>query len=247
MKYNLNEIYNDDSYDAIKHIPDKSIDLVIIDPPYVIDDCGGGGAFGVKNRNYHKDVTLKLNYGITDKILREIERVMKRTNIYIFCNKNQVRQYLNFYKDKNIDILVWHKTNPIPTINNKYLSDLEYIIFARDKSTPMFNTYETSSKLYQSETNKADKKLYEHPTIKPLEFVKRLIQNSSQENDVVADFFLGSGTTCVAAKELNRQYIGFEIDETYYNMAKDRLNGIDRHHREDKEKGQLSIFDFMGE
>ena len=70
------------------------------------------------------------------------------------------------------------------------------------------------------------KNLYNHPTIKPLELVKRRINNHSETNDIIADFFLGSGTTCVAAKELNRQYIGFEIDKQYYDIAVKRLNGI---------------------
>ena len=80
-----------------------------------------------------------------------------------------------------------------------------------------------------------DKNLYNHPTIKPLELVKRLVNNHSETNDIIADFFLGSGTTCVAAKELNRQYIGFEIDKQYYDIAVKRLNGINAN-------GQASIF-----
>lgn len=238
-------IYLGDSYELIKQLEDNSVDLCIIDPPYEIVAGGGGGAFGVENRSYHKDVSEKLNYGITNNILVELERVMKKTNIYIFCNKNQIRQYLNFYADKNIDLLVWHKTNPIPTLNNKYLSDLEYIIFVRDKNTPMFNTYETSSKLFQTTTNKEDKDLYDHPTIKPIEIIKNLIINSSQEDDVVLDTFLGSGTTAVASKELGRRYIGFEIDETYFNIAKDRLEGITQVERRQKDKGVMDIFDFL--
>jgi hypothetical protein len=90
-------------------------------------------------------------------------------------------------------------------------------------------------KWFISPINKVDKDEYGHPTIKPLELVKRHIAHATQQNDIVADFFLGSGTTCVAAKELGRRYIGFEIDEQYYKIAKDRLNGINTN-------GQTSIF-----
>jgi DNA modification methylase len=77
--------------------------------------------------------------------------------------------------------------------------------------------------------------LKKEETIKPLELVKRHLLHTTQENDIVADFFLGSGTTCVAAKELKRRYIGFEIDKQYFKIAKDRLNGINKN-------GQTSIF-----
>jgi DNA modification methylase len=242
-----NEIYHGDAYELIKKIESKSIDLVVCDPPYEFVSNGGGGAFGSKNHAYHDEVSNKLNYGITNDILVELERVMKKTNIYIFCNKNQVLQYLNFYKDKNIDILVWNKTNTIPTINQKYLSDLEYIIFARDKGVKMYNTHETSSKLFQTTTNKSDKELYEHPTIKPEHIIENLIINSSKEGEIVFDPFLGSGTTAAVAKRLNREYIGFEIEEKWFSIAQDRLKGLTKEDRNLKEKGQQSIFDLLNE
>lgn len=58
---------------------------------------------------------------------------MKKTNIYIFCSKAQLRDYFNIFAEENIDLLVWHKTNVIPAIANNYMSDLEYIFFAREK------------------------------------------------------------------------------------------------------------------
>ena len=97
-----------------------------------MDEHGDGGAFGNRNRPY-QNLVDSLAYGITDEILTELDRIQKKTNIYIFCNKNQLRQLFNFYKNKNVDLLVWNKTNPIPRCNNKYLSDIEYIFFARDE------------------------------------------------------------------------------------------------------------------
>jgi DNA modification methylase len=78
--------------------------------------------------------------------------------------------------------------------------------------------------VFREKANVEDKKLFSHPTIKPIKFIKNMIINSSNECDIVADFFLGSGTTCVAAKELKRNYIGFEIDKEYFEIAKKRLN-----------------------
>lgn len=220
----LNTIILGDSYELIKMIPDNSIDLIIVDPPYELETRGAGFH---KKRDYYDLIHDKgLSKSIREEILEEFERIMKKTNIYIFCNKNQLLMYLNFYKEKNIDVLVWNKLNPIPTTNNKYLSDLEYIIFVRDSGVKMYNTYETSSKLFQTTVNKKDKILYGHPTIKPINIIKTLIKNSSKEDDIVLDCFSGSGTTCVASKELNRQFIGIEIDKEYHKISVERLNGI---------------------
>jgi site-specific DNA-methyltransferase (adenine-specific) len=233
----LDEIYLGDSYKLVKQIPNKSVDLIVVDPPYEMERKGGG-AFGNKNRPYQDEVDT-LSQGIETEMLEEFQRVMKQTNIYIFCNKNQLRQYLNFFEGCNIDVLVWNKTNPIPRCNNKYLSDLEYIFFAREKGVLMYNTYETSSKLYQSSINKDDKHHFEHISIKPLPLIRNFIINSSKENDVILDCFSGSGTTCVAAKELNRRFIGIEIRKDYHKISIDRLNGITAN-------GQTSIFtDFL--
>lgn len=77
---------------------------------------------------------------------------------------------------------------------------------------------------YETPLNQKDKKLYGHPTVKPLEIVKNFIINSSCENDIVLDPYMGSGTTGVACKNLNRNFIGIELDEKYFEIAKKRIN-----------------------
>lgn len=162
---------------------------------------------------------------------------MKRINIYIWCSKHQVEPLLKHYLDKkcNIEILTWHKTNPLPTMNNTYANDTEYCIFARESGVVLNGDYETKRKYYVTNINKKDKDKFKHPTIKPLQIIKNLIINSSNEGEIVLDCFSGSGTTCVAAKELNRQFIGMEIDPEYYKISIDRLNGI-------LANGQTSMF-----
>lgn len=292
----LNKIYLGDAYELIKQIPDKSIDLIVTDPPYefVIGGNGhspiaqrkasskddiynldtkltkksivtGGGCFGTKQRDYYSEFsetdvskqrqeyldyvdnnnnTKFISEGISNEILKEFVRVMKKGNIYIFCNKNQLRQYFDFFDDLgwNLDLLVWNKTNCIPTINNTYLANLEYCVFARESGTPLYGSYETKSKCYTSSCNKKDKDLFLHPTIKPLPFIKNLIINSSQENQVVLDPFMGSGTTAVACKELNRQYIGFELNPKFYEIANDRLNDVTQVDKKKEEQGYMKLF-----
>lgn len=111
-------------------------------------------------------------------------------------------------------------------VGNKYLTDTEYCLFFREKGVKIFGEYHTKRTFYVSKKNAEDKKLYKHPTIKPLDIIKNLIINSSKEGDTVLDCFMGSGTTGVACRELNRNFIGMEINEEYYNIAKDRILGI---------------------
>ena len=249
----INTIILGDSYKLIKDIPDKSIDLVIIDPPYEFAEGGGGGCFGTKKKNHDELKIYKyqkfkdegknrvwddkrksreeikhISYGFDYSIFDELCRVMKKVNIYIWCSKAQVSTILKYFEEKNcnVDILTWHKTNPLPTMNNTYANDTEYCIFAREKGVLLNGNYNTKKKFYVTSINVDDKKKYKHPTIKPLPIIKNLISNSSNEGDTILDCFSGSGTTCVAAKELERNFIGIEIDEEYYKISMDRLNGV---------------------
>lgn len=223
------KLYNDDCLVALKEIPDESVDLVIIDPPYNIKQGKSGGAFGQEKRSYHAQIDT-LSSGISNNVLDELVRVMKKVNIYIWCNKNQLRQFIDYFENlgATTDLLTWHKTNPVPTCNNKYLSDTEYLLYFRKDGVPMYGTYQTKKKYYVSPTNKEDKQKYNHPTIKPLDIIENLIINSSKENDVVLDCFMGSGTTGVACKKLGRDFIGMEIDEKYFKIAEERIKEVDK-------------------
>lgn len=87
----------------------------------------------------------------------------------------------------------------------------------------MYGTFKTKKKFWVTPVNKPDKKLYGHPTIKPLPIIKTLVENSSRENDLVLDPFIGSGTTAVACRLTNRNFIGFEVNEEYAKVAVNRI------------------------
>ena len=219
------QLFNDDCMNVLSRLEDKSIDLVIIDPPYSIATGGSGGSFGTGKRSYHKSIQ-ELGYGIKNCALEELCRVMKKINIYIWCNKEQLKQYMDFFIEKGCkaELLTWHKTNPVPTCNNKYLSDTEYLLFFREKGVKLFGSYATKRKYYISPTNKKDKDKYGHPTIKPVSILKNLVLNSSNEGDIVLDCFMGSGSTGVACIETNRRFIGVEIEKEYFAIANERIN-----------------------
>lgn len=232
----VNKIYLGDSYELIKQIDDKSIDCIYTDVPYLYQKGGASSTLlGQRMVNMRKSLS-NISDGFDYSILDEFVRIMKRINIFIWCSKSQILDIMNFFDDYevNYEILVWVKTNPVPK-NNSWNSDIEYCLFFRQKNFPLNNGYELKSKWYKSSLNLDDKKNYEHPTIKPLDLVKRHLLHATKEDDIILDCFSGSGTTCIAAKEIKRNFIGFEINKKYHKISIDRLNGI-------TSNGQTSIF-----
>ena len=237
----LNKIHLGDSYELIKQIPDKSIDLIVTDPPYLIENTKGGKTNelgkSITNMNSQLENGILTN-GITNDILEEFIRVLKKPNIYIWCNHKQIPQYLDYFVTKlgcSFDIIIWNKTNAVPLFNNKYMTDKEYCLYFRKGGYCNPKDYEKAKTVYYQPINIDDKGSYSHPTIKPINIIRNIIENSSLENDVILDCFSGSGTTCVACQEIGRQFIGIEIDEKWHKISVDRLNGINA-------KGQTSIF-----
>lgn len=275
----LDTIELGDAYELIKEVPDKSIDLIYTDVPYLYKNGGGGSSdlgkrttkkrlelMGVcddfeemledktkrtqalsQGRKYAETLEQNSNMenGFDFAILDEFCRVMKHIYIYIWCSKLQIFPLMKYFIDEKhciFEILTWHKTNPTPSCNNCYPPDTEYCLLFREKGTGMGGNMKTLKKYYISPINKEDKDEYGHPTIKPIQFVKDMIFNSTKKGDVVLDTFMGSGTTAVACKELDRHYVGFELNPKYYQIAIDRVNGITKEDREALDKGQLTLF-----
>lgn len=234
-RFELDNIYNEDCYKAIKDIPDKSVDCIYTDIPYNMT-FSGGGTLKHKLGNYIKKEVEDFSNDIDYSILKDFVRIMKKINCFIWCSKNQIYNIMKFFNDYNCDfnILTWTKTNPIPFGSSIWLSDIEYCLhFYKDAG---YNVgWEYKKKNYSSPINSIDKEKFEHPTIKPIQMVKNHLLNLTHPNDIVLDCFAGSGTTLVAAKDLGRHFLGFEIDEKWYKVAKDRLNKVDAN-------GQMNMF-----
>lgn len=226
----FDRIYNEDCLEGMRRLPDACIDLVIADPPYAFKCVRGGGAFGSKSKDgskgraYHAEL-FTMSQGFTVDWLEEACRLCRIPNLYVFCSKDQVLQLLDYAVKRklNYDILTWHKPNPVPTCSNKYMSDTEYIIFMRGRGARVYGSYETKRKFWVQNVNTADKRLYGHPTVKPLNIIQQLIENSSQVGGVILDPFIGSGTTAIASICSGRHFVGFEIDKTYYETALSRI------------------------
>ena len=209
------------------------VDLILTDPPYDIPKTTPGGKSPLSDslRKYmHELEEDKLTKGITEEYLDLMVKLQDKINIYIFCNGKQIEQYLDFFVKKHkckYDILIWNKTNAMPCYSNKYLTDKEYVMYFRKGGLCSPKCYEDAKTIYQSSINAVDKKRYGHPTIKPLPFIIRMIKNSSNVGDLILDPFAGSGTTLVASKMLDRNFIGFEIEEKYVDVCNQRLQEVE--------------------
>ena len=230
----INHIYNEDCIKGIKKIPDDYIDLVIIDPPYLINNHSTkiSNEISIEINKYNKELyKAKLTNGYDIKILDELLRVMKKVNIYIFCNGEQIPFYIKYFvleRKCKMDILIWNKTNAMPLFNNKYLTDKEYCLYFRKGGYCNPSNYEDAKTVFYYPINSKDKKKWKHPTIKPEAIIRKLIRNSSKENDIVLDCFIGSGTTAVCCIKENRNYIGFEINKQFYKTCLERIEAIEK-------------------
>ena len=221
----LNRIYNCDCVEGMKKMPDKSIDLVVTDPPYLIE-TSGAGIYKQADKQYVKELN-DIKDGFSTDVLDELCRVMKHINCYFFCSQKQIMPLLDYFvrgKKCNWNLISWHKTNPVPACGNKYLTDTEFVLFFREKGVKIYGSFDTKRTWYATPLNQSDKKIYGHPTCKPIDIVKNFIINSSQEGDVVIDPFIGSGTTAIAAIRENRHYIGMELNKEYFDIAQNRIS-----------------------
>lgn len=218
------KLYQGDCLEVMKNIEDGSVDLVVTDPPYEIATTGAG-IYKQADKQYVKELN-GMKDGFSEEVLDELCRVMKKINIYFFCSQKQIIPLLDYFVKKkkcNWNILSWHKTNPIPACGNKYLTDTEFILFFREKGVKVYGSFDTKRTWYATPLNQSDKKKYGHPTVKPLSILENLVVNSSKEEGIVLDCFMGSGSTGVACLNTNRNFIGIELDEGYFNIAQNRI------------------------
>jgi site-specific DNA-methyltransferase (adenine-specific) len=219
----LNRIYNMDCREGFKLIPDNSIDLIVTDPPYKTTSRGSSGGTGgiLKEEINKRGKVFKHNDIEFNEWLPELYRVLKDTgHAYIMSNNKNLKDMLIEIENAGFNIfktLIWAKNSAIT--NMYYMDSHEYIIFCRKGKAKRINNCGTKSVLnIDNPRNKV------HPTQKPVELMKILIENSSNENDIVLDPFMGVGSTALAALKSNRQFIGFEIDENFYKIAEKRIS-----------------------
>ncbi len=214
-----------DCLEGLKQLEDNSIDLILTDPPYFFETHGRGFA---KERDYLnrglKEIGVNNNYNYTNReLLQQLIRVCKKeTNVFIFCNKAQILNILEFAREKelNFELIALCKRAPMPLSNNQWLPDREWGIHLF-KNCSVKGSYKVKRGFFVSDNYKDE--TINHPSVKPLSIIRKLILNLTNEKDIVLDCFMGSGTTALACKQLKRDYMGFEINPKYIKIADERL------------------------
>lgn len=225
---NTIKIYNCDCNFLLDNLIDKNvnIDLVLIDPPYELDNHGKGKKPLANRMTKVKEDVKYIDSGfdyisIFDKFLK----LQKIPNILIFCSNKQISRIMSYFENKNLSttLLVWKKSNPAPLCNGKYISDSEFIIYVRGKGAYFNNDCDISLKYKVKTFPILTSKNKLHIAQKPLELIEQLISLHTRIGDVVLDCFMGSGTTVLGCKNLNRKFIGCDIDLENFENTKKRL------------------------
>ncbi len=225
------ELIKGDCLIEMQNIADGSIDLVCTDPPYRVTSSGNvptgyiNGHWRLKNGqanpNAKSGKIFKENEILFSDWMPEVYRVLKeQTHFYCMTNDLHLKTVIEEgikagFKQQNI--LVWAKGMHSPT--QYYFKNIEFIVMFRKGKAKYINNIGTKALI---EVKGIRGK--EHPSEKPVDLMKVLIENSTNKNELVLDPFMGSCSTGYACKETNRKFIGIEKDEDFYKMAEKRIN-----------------------
>lgn len=207
------ELFNIDCMQHMQSMADNAVALTLTDIPYNEVQRPSHGLRRLDNKQQADTLTIPI-----DDLVDELVRVTGGS-IYVWCGMNQF-SYLNQrfqYHGLSTRSIVWEKTNPSPQNGQHlYMSGVEHCIFARKKNATFNAHCENTVFRFPTTPRFVATK---HPTPKPTFLFRRLIEISSDKNDLVFDPFMGSGTTGVASKLSGRRFIGCEISQDYYNEA----------------------------
>ena len=242
----MNKIYNQDCIDGMKTIPDGKMDLIVTDPPFAIN-------FKAKKANYNRtasrvlsgynEITKENYYEFTLNWMSQCFRILKESGgMYVFSGWNNLADILNAIEEIGfitVNHIIWKYQFGVVT-NRKFVTSHYHCLYIckNDKKRKFF-PYERFSK--EAKNNEGRSLHYKDkedvweikreywtgdektPTKLPAEIIKKILQYSSEEGDLVFDPFLGSGQTAVVSKLLKRNYMGFEIVKEYFDFISKRL------------------------
>jgi site-specific DNA-methyltransferase (adenine-specific) len=250
FKENSFQLLLGDSFSLLKKIPEKSIGMIFADPPYFLSNGGisvqSGKMVSVNKAAWDMGMKIEDKLKYNRRWIKECKRVLKDDGtIWIsgtMHNIYYVGVALELEGFSIINNVTWQKTNPPPNISTRaFTHSTETILWARKQLTPkkkgkhLFNYQDMKEinggkqmkDVWQfSLTPKREKQAGKFPTQKPLALLERIILSSTKEGDLILDPFNGSGTTGIAAYNLNRRYIGIDLEKEYLELTKTRYNII---------------------
>lgn len=216
----INKVIHGDSLDVLKTMGDGSVDLVVTDPPYLMNYRSNRRVKSEKFKHIENDID---SHELISNYLDECFRVMKDdTAIYMFCSWHNIdffkREFEKLFKLKNL--IVWSKNNHgSGDLRGAYAPKHELILFGH-KGRTLFREKRVPDVM---EFAKIPSKQLTHPTEKPTDLLDVLIRNSSDEGDIVFDGFAGTGSTGLSSINNGRNFIGVELVKDYADLANARI------------------------
>ncbi len=233
---NKNTIYNIDALEGLNNTPANSIDFILTDPPYGIADNNKrtkvGGKFVSTQEAWGNDFQdswkdEKEYWAWLKPFILQFERVLKDdSNIILFLDRKLTGLIAYLIEDETSlkfrNKLYFNKVNPLPCLrNNNYRSCIEEALWmSKGKASINFTTQKEMRQVFDGPIGR---KTTQHPTEKYRWMIEPLIKNHSKEGDIVLDAFSGSGSVMAYARELNRNVIGFEKSQKFYDMSCERF------------------------
>jgi len=241
-----NIIFNQDCTEGMKQIPKNHVDLIVTDPPFAIDFKAVRGNYNRKSSNVlegYSEIKQEEYYDFSYKWIKEAKRILKDSgSMFIFSGWTNLRDILNALHEVDLEIvndIIWKYQFGVVTKRKFVTSHYHCLFVCKDNSKRKFYPF---SRFEKEEKNDEGRSLHyqdkedvwiikreywrgekKTPTKLPSEIIKKILQYSSLENELVFDPFLGSGQVAVVSKQMKRKYLGFELVQNYYDFAKQRL------------------------
>lgn len=223
-------IYNQDCMEVMRSLPNESIDLIVTDPPYKVTQRGSSGTMsGYWSTDVAKSgMVFEHNDIDIEEYLPEFYRILKQNaHCYIMCNNFNLPHFFEVIGKSDfhfVKLLVWDKQSKI--CGRYYMGQVEHIFMLRKgKDKPINDCSQSDFLSFSNSKREKDKEGNNlHDSIKPIPLMQCLIENSSQQEEIIFDPFIGSGTTALACIRSKRHYIGCEIDPQYYKVALKRID-----------------------
>lgn len=252
-KYNT--IFNFDCLEVLSRLPDECIDMIFADPPYMLSNdgftCQNGRMVNVNKGKWDKSKGFENDEIFHDTWIKACKRVLKpEGTIWISGTYHSIYQ-CGYLLQKNqfhiLNDIAWLKPNAAPNLSCRFFTaSHETLIWARKekKAKHTFNYHDMKNGHFPEDRLKkentqmrsvwsiptppgSEKEFGKHPTQKPLALLKRIVQASTNENDIILDPFNGGGTTGVASTLLTgRYYIGIELERSYCELTQKRLEQL---------------------
>ncbi len=240
----LDQIFNESCLETMKRIPDDFVDVVVTSPPYNMNLRIRNGVYcsrqivkeiSTKYEGFADNLPIDEYYKFHSEVIRELLRISNLVfyNIQIVTgSKRAFFKMIGDFSENLKEIIIWDKGNGQPAMQEQVLNRRSELILVFEKDYPISRQFRSATfkrgTLDDVWTIKRERKkgVSNHGATFPQELIETILDNFSKKNDVIYDPFLGTGTTAIVSKRMNRNYIGSEISKEYFQISKKKLKEV---------------------